>query len=93
MSDKTNLRCGYLFEQTPIPETNFDSALPDADKHGISLGIGYKFKDVTIDASYLGILFVDRSVDNDVGSGSGASMDGDYEQYVNIFAVGFTYDY
>jgi len=92
-TDKMALRCGYLFEEGAIPGANFDTALPDSDRYGISFGMGYEFKAVTIDASYLALFFEDRSVSNNVGQSSAASLDGEYEQSVNIFAIGFTYKY
>ena len=92
-SDNIQLRCGYIYEQTPVPEANFDTALPDSDRHGITCGFGYAFKDMTMDVSYLALFFEDRDVANDVGSTSNASIDGKYEQFVNIFAAGFTYKY
>ena len=92
-SDKIDLRCGYIFEENPIPEANFDTALPDADRHGITLGFGYKFNSMVMDVAYMALFFEDRDVANDVGSTSNASIDGSYEQFVNIFAFGFTYEY
>ncbi|MFH1478169.1 MAG: OmpP1/FadL family transporter [Candidatus Omnitrophota bacterium] len=92
-NEKLNLRCGYLFEQNPIPEMTMDTSLPDADRHGLSFGFGYKFKDFTLDASYLAVFFNDRKIDNNVGSASGASIDGEYEQFVHIVGIGFTYEY
>ncbi|MDP8230973.1 MAG: outer membrane protein transport protein [Candidatus Gorgyraea atricola] len=92
-SDKIQLRCGYMYEQTPVSEANFDTALPDSDRYGITCGFGYTFKDMTMDISYLALFFEDRDVANGVGSTSNADIDGRYEQFVNIFAVGFTYKY
>ena len=92
-TERLELRCGYLFEETPVPEESFDTALPDADRHGVTLGFGYRFKDMILDASYMALFFEDRDVNNNVGASSNASVDGKYEQYVNIFAIGFTYEY
>ena len=92
-TDVLDLRCGYFFEETPVPEANFDTALPDADRHGLSCGLGYRFKDVDIDIAYLALFFMDRDITNSVGATSGANIDGKYEQFVNIFSIGFTYRY
>lgn len=92
-TDKLALRCGYLYEETPIPSANLDAALPDADRHGVTLGFGYDFKEVTIDASYLALFMMDRDVTNDVGLVAGTDIDGKYKQFVNVFAVGFTYKF
>ena len=93
-SDKLTLRGGYLFIETPIPSANFDTSLPDCDRHGLTLGAGYKLReDLTMDLAYFGVLMVDRDVSNDVAIGNGADLDGKYEGYVNIVSVGFTYKY
>ena len=92
-SDKIDLRCGYIFEENPIPEANFDTALPDADRHCMTLGFGYRFNAMVMDVAYMAVFFEDRDVANDVGAASNASIDGSYEQFVNIFALGFTYNY
>ena len=38
------LRGGYWYTQTPIPDSSFTPALPDADGHAISLGLGFLCK-------------------------------------------------
>jgi len=90
-NEKWTLRGGYLFYETPIPEANFDTALPDADRHGITLGAGYRVNEaLTIDLAYFGVLFAERDIDNDV---NGGNLDGKYNGYINIISAGFTYKY
>lgn len=92
-SDKLTLRGGYLFIETPIPSANFETALPDSDRHGITLGAGYKVReDLTINMAYFGVLMVDRDVTNDVASAS-SDLNGEYNGYVNIVSIDFTYKY
>ncbi|MBU4589741.1 MAG: OmpP1/FadL family transporter [Candidatus Omnitrophica bacterium] len=92
-NEKWTLRGGYLFIETPIPSANFETALPDTDRHGITLGAGYKLReDFTIDVAYFGVLMVERDVTNDVASAS-SNLDGEYKGYVNVFSVGLTYKY
>lgn len=93
-TDKLELRCGYLFYQTPIPAANFDTALPDSDRHAGTLGFGYELSDsLTLDVSYFGVVYVDRDVTNDVAIANGGDLDGKYKGYMNIVSVGFTYKY
>ena len=92
-TDKLDLRGGYLFVETPVPSISFETALPDSDRHGVTLGAGYKVKDdFTIDMAYFGVYFVGRDVTNDVASAS-SDLDGNYDGYVNIVSVGCTYKY
>lgn len=37
---KITLRGGYLFSETPIPNRTFEPAVPDADYHAFSVGVG-----------------------------------------------------
>lgn len=92
-TNKLTLRSGYLFVETPVPSANFETALPDTDRHGVTFGVGYKFKDdITIDAAYFGVFNVERDVTNDVASSS-SDLDGKYDGYTNIISIGLTYKY
>jgi len=92
-NDLLDLRAGYFFHETPIPDANFNSFLPDSDSHGINLGFGYDFNDsTTLDMSWTGVFFTDRDVSgNTVGSSSGGNINGTYEEYVNIVMMTFNY--
>ena len=92
-TDKLDLRGGFFYHETPIPSANFDTPLPDANKHGITIGLGYLFKGVQVDASYAFLKYRDRDITNDVGSTTSSNIDGTYKGYVNIAAVAFTYKY
>ncbi|MBU3911089.1 MAG: outer membrane protein transport protein [Candidatus Omnitrophica bacterium] len=92
-SDKLELRGGYLFVESPIPSANFDTALPDSDKHNFTLGMGYDLSDsLTIDAAYEYVKLVKRKVTNDVAIAT-SDLDGYYNGYINIVAVSLTYKY
>jgi len=92
-TDRLDLRCGLLYHQSPIPSVSLDTPLPDANKYGGTLGLGYQFKDVTMDISYAFLKNRNRNVTNDMGSVTSSNIDGTYKGYVNIFAVGFTYKF
>ncbi len=94
-NDKLDLRAGYFFHETPIPDANFNSFLPDSDSHGVNLGFGYHVNDsATLDMSWTGVFFTDRDLSgNTVGSSSGANINGNYEEYVNIVMMTFNYSF
>lgn len=93
-TDKLALRTGYLFVETPVPSANFDTSLPDSDKHSFTFGAGYKINEnMVVDMAYFAVFLVGRNVTNDVAISNGADLDGKYKGYVNIFSVGFTYKY
>ena len=90
-SDAVRLRAGYAYNPSPIPDANFHTFLPDANSHNVSAGIGWNIReDLTLDASYMAMIFEDRSVTNNVGSGSLASIDGEFEEYIHVGGVTIT---
>ena len=88
VNDRWKLRAGYFFHQTPIPQANFDTALPDSTSNSVTVGTGFSFtKNISIDFAYAAMFYNSRDIDNDVGAGSGASIDGKYESFNNIYMV------
>lgn len=92
-TDKLDLRCGFSYHESAVPSVNFDTALPDANKHAVTLGMGYLFKDVKLDASYAFFKLRDVDINNDVGATVSSDIDGKYKGYVNLFAISFTRRY
>ena len=76
------LRGGIMFDQSPVPDSTIDGQLPDSDRTGVSIGIGYKLGMIQIDASYLYLSFDAREKDNLVG----------YSDVTNDVAYGDTYN-
>jgi len=81
MSDSWILRGGLLYDKNPVPDDTFDAQLPDANRIGLSVGTGYSFGRIRIDAGYLFLHFSDREKDNAVGFDTDTTGDGD----VNIY--------
>lgn len=93
-TEATDLRCGFFYVEKTIPSANLDTALPDSNKHGITLGLGHQWlKDVKFDMAYTFIKLRDRDITNDVGLNTGSNIDGTYKGHINIVAVEFTYKY
>ncbi len=88
VSDKFAVRAGYIFDKTPAPTETVNPLLPDADRHDIGLGIGYKLNNqLNLDVSYLSVNFTERSTKSRNVDG----YDGIYKSHVNLFAVGIGY--
>lgn len=62
--EQWTLRTGYLFMETPIPSTTMAPTLPDADRHVVSVGVGYTWGAHQLDAAYAYNIFRDRDVRN-----------------------------
>lgn len=58
------LRLGYAFETTAIPDKTFTVFLLDSNKHLIALGLSFIFRYVTVDLGYGLYLNQDRTIQN-----------------------------
>lgn len=95
---RTAYRAGYYFDKSPAPVHAVTPLLPDADRHGVSLGVGLALDSDqrwTLDLFELG-LFVNRRY----GTASATPDEpaeynyrGDYRTYVNMVGVGVGYHF
>ncbi len=58
---RTLVRAGLLFDQKTSPADTLSPSLPDSDRVGASVGLGYDLGPVRGDLSYMFILFVPRA--------------------------------
>ncbi|MFA5271297.1 MAG: outer membrane protein transport protein [Candidatus Omnitrophota bacterium] len=92
VNDILKLRTGYLFHKTPIPQANFDTALPDASSNTVTLGAGINLnKNTTLDFAYAAMFYLNRKINNSVGSSKGANINGDYSSFTNVYLVTLTF--
>jgi len=68
-TERISLRGGYVYENNPVPDHTLEPGFPDSDQHNISLGLGYRFDKLVIDAANLVTIYEDRKVENDILSG------------------------
>ncbi len=55
------LRCGYIFDEEPGDDSNFDYMVPANDRHIFSFGLGFDFtKDLSLDLGYTYVKIADR---------------------------------
>ena len=92
-----NLTCraGYYFDKSPAPTHAVSPLLPDADRQGVSLGLGFGLgtgQRWTVDVYELG-LFVNRRYGTTASAGEAAAdhYQGDYKTYVNMVGLGLGY--
>lgn len=64
VSPRLDLRAGYSFDVSPVPDATVDPLLPDADRHSFAFGTGIHGSLATLDLAYMWVHFVDRSVHN-----------------------------
>ena len=89
--DWLDLRLGYVYDNTPVPDETIDYLLPDSDRQIFSTGLGFHKDNWAVDVNYSYLLFADRDID-------GRSEDYVYDGEVNdadchIAGVSFTYKF
>jgi long-chain fatty acid transport protein len=77
------LRGGAYLDDNPQPDRAVSPLLPDADRVGLSLGVGHTFGRYTLDVYDLAVLFDERST----GGVSQDRFDGSYQSFANV--IGF----
>lgn len=79
-------RFGYYFDQAAAPTESVSPILPDADRHGATLGLGFRFganKQWALDAYDLALFVKKRSTDGINRDG----YDGEYKTFINSIGV------
>jgi len=89
--DWLDLRLGYVYDNTPVPDDTIDYLLPDSDRQIFSTGLGFHKDNWAVDVNYSYLLFADRDID-------GRAEDNVYDGEVNdadchIAGVSFTYKF
>jgi long-chain fatty acid transport protein len=85
------LRAGYFYDSNPVPDKSLEPLLPDADRHGLNIGLGFDLlPDITLDVAYLHMIIIDRVTESTSYPG-GVYLDGLYTGSANLFALNITY--
>lgn len=69
LSEKLDLRLGYVYDEEPIPGETVDYLVPANDRQLYSVGCGYHVKDWTVDLSYTYLSIRDRQIDGRTEAG------------------------
>ena len=52
VNDRWTVRAGYIFSENTVPDSTFSPAVPDANRHVLSVGLGYGTKRLQVDVAY-----------------------------------------
>jgi long-chain fatty acid transport protein len=87
------LRGGYLYDLSPIPDAYVTPLIPDADRQGVSVGVGVTSDRWSLDAGYQFLMF-ERTKSNSVGSSSNSNVplvdaraNGQYRSNAHVLGV------
>ena len=76
------LRCGFLFDRSPVPEENLDPILPDPDKYIIGTGVSFNRDNWAFHLSYYAVFCRDIKVRRNRDG-----LNGKYEAYSSLISI------
>lgn len=89
LNETVTLRGGYLFDSNPTPDEYMTPRLPDSDRHGFSIGVGYTVSDLlTVDVSYMFLQFTERTVENQF-----QGFNGTYNSTANLLGLNLIFNF
>jgi long-chain fatty acid transport protein len=92
-TDRLALRGGYFYDESAIPDNTFNPTVPNANLHALTVGFGYKWPRVVVDAGYLLGFYEKRSINNgtiDPDNRSGPTAFGSYSSTAQVLTVSVT---
>lgn len=94
VSDEFDLRGGLLYDSNPVKDEWVEPSLPDADRIGFNIGLGYKITpNISVDFAYMFLRFAERTIENssvDYTSGA-AAFNGTYNSFAHLLGLNFSY--
>ena len=95
MNDTVALLAGYVYGDTPVPNSTFDPSIPDAKTHVFCAGTDLNFKPVTVAFSYGYQLLENRHKDNGIPAGfpPAAQANGKYKTDAHLVALSVGYKF
>lgn len=84
VTKNVDLRLGYTYDTTPIPDSTLGPELPDADRHSFSIGTGIHNEFGSLDLGYMWVHWLDRTVDN-------SKEHGTFKSDAHLFGASVTY--
>lgn len=87
-TDELTFRAGIAYDEKAASDEWLEPGVPDTNKINISLGMGYKFQNFTIDFAFLYFFAEKREIRN---SQQMPPADGDYTSDFTFFCLGINY--
>jgi long-chain fatty acid transport protein len=83
------LRAGYLYDKSPAPTEYVEPLLPDANRNGFNVGVGYRLtNNISFDVAYFFLKFDQRKA-----VGTAVNFDGTYNSTANLVAADVGYSF
>ena len=87
--DAFQFRAGYLYDHSPVSAAYVEPLLPDANRNGVNVGLGYRITNqISVDVSYMFLKFDQAKAVN-----TKINFDGTYNANANLIGidVGYTF--
>ncbi len=92
LSESWAFRAGSFYYETAIPDKTLDPMIPENDRYGFTLGVGYQIGDFSVDVGYTDLLSKPRTVENDeLDPVFGSLSKTRYETHVHQAALQLSY--
>jgi len=80
----TRVRLGYGFDPTPVNDVNYSPAVPDSDRHLVSIGLGHDLFDAfTLDLAYEFVFLVEHDQINSAVAAINGTYQSNKEHVLN----------
>jgi long-chain fatty acid transport protein len=95
ITDNIDVRAGYFYDDTPVPDQAVDPILPDGARNAITFGAGYSTEEWSFDVAYMALFQDDRQspLNNFIDPPGNAAAAGLYTNGANLLSFGFGYKF
>ena len=88
LNERLSLRCGYMWDPSPVPEETLDPLMFDVSLNRYSVGLGYKVDNWSIDIAYM----YSKGIEREVGDSENMfPTNGDYRGSSHVVDITFSY--
>lgn len=99
LSDQWKVKAGYLYDKNPVNEERFETRIPDSNRQGVSIGVGYAKGNISVDAAYLYLRFNNRTISNSLADNDANpltpddSLNGTYKSQAHLAGITVGYKF
>lgn len=90
-----DIRAGITYDKNPVRDPYVDPTLPDSDRIGFNLGIGYRLTErINLDFAYMFLRFFERTITTSAVHYVGNTpFNGTYNSSANLFGINVSYNF
>jgi long-chain fatty acid transport protein len=98
VNENWKLRAGTYYDLTPVLDHRFETRNPDSNRLAFSIGAGWTKGNLTVDASYLYLKFMERTITDSMAGGTSVTatsqtLNGTYSSIARLPAISVGYKF